>query len=189
MLALAGTAAVGALAGCTGGGSSSPDGHTVTAAKPDGDGSATPGELRWLLTHGDGALDVRGMRVDGDDIDVTFASDASDLTAFLQEIGKVLNGYARYVRSGGTATRLVGHVADRARTDYEGGGKRGQADRFHVKREWAQKFNDGALSKREYLQKAINTRAYVRTVAAGNATSTTSATTASTSGNATSGDA
>ncbi|GGM70420.1 hypothetical protein GCM10009017_20780 [Halarchaeum rubridurum] len=166
MLAATGSAAAAALAGCTG--DSSDGGNTVTATEPDGDGTATAGELRWLLAHGDGALDVRSMRVDGDRIDVTFASDADDLTAFLQEIGKVLNAYARYVDSDGSATRLVGHVADRATTDYTGGGEYGQADRFHVEREWAVRFNDGDLSKREYLQKALNTRAYVGRGTGGN---------------------
>lgn len=146
------------LAGCSGTSGSSSSGESgggsgsqITPVTPNDDGKGSPGELRYLLEQKNIAVEYMAMQ--GEEIRLAYASEATSLNEFVDEVGKIGDRFALYVGYDGPGSRLTVLVRDRHQ-----GSDWTQAKGFHIKRTWAKQYDEGSMSGRKYLQKMLNTR-------------------------------
>lgn len=127
----------------------------ITPEEPNDDGTATLGEITYLLEENDveefERLDVTSMTRDGDVVQLTYASNASHTGEFVDELSTIAALYAIYVDNGGDTDRIVVTVEP----NFDG-----QAERFHVTTEWARQYNDDALTGTELVNKILGTASY-----------------------------
>lgn len=141
------------LAGCSAVPGFGPE--SVTPEEPNDDGTATLGEIRYLLAENDveeyERLDVTEMRRDGDVVRLTYASEATDVNEFVDEVGTITRLYAVYVGNGGTTDRIEVTVEP----NYDD-----QAEGFHVTSDWARSYDDGSMSGDEIVNRVLGTATY-----------------------------
>lgn len=132
-----------------------PGPERITPEATDDDGTATLGELRYLLAENDveefERLDVRSMTSDGEVVRLTYASDAANPGDFVDEVGTVAAVYAIYIGNDGTVERLDVTVEP----NYDD-----QARSFSVEAEWVRRYNDDALSGNELVNRVLGTATY-----------------------------
>lgn len=147
--ALLSAAGAGLLGGCSSLPLSGPT--EIEPEEPNDDGSASLGEVRYLLESNDvdeyEQLSVSSMVRDGDEIQVTYASDAAHAAEFANEIGTIAAVYGIYVDRGGDTDRIVVDVE----TSYEN-----QPEQFHVTTDWVRQYNAGNMSARELVNEVLS---------------------------------
>lgn len=146
------TFGAGLLAGCAGLDGSGTGARTITPVEPDDDGTATLGELRYLLSDNEvdryENLDVRRLVRRGDTVELTYASTAADVNEFVGEMGTVAALYAVYVGNGGTTDRLTVTVEP----SYEG-----QPTSFAVETDWVRAYNNDTMSGQALVNRVLRT--------------------------------
>ncbi|WP_224268051.1 hypothetical protein [Haloprofundus salinisoli] len=118
----------------------------VETMEPNGDGTSSAGELRWLLV--DAGIDVGEMVSHGDDLVVRYTSGATSLDEHNRELVEVTSQFVSHVQNDGGGARLVAEVNDRF-DDVE--------TQYHVTAEWANAYLNEEMSSMEIVNTVART--------------------------------
>ncbi|GAA0274476.1 hypothetical protein [Halobacterium noricense] len=138
------------------GGSNPDQTRTVEPAEPDDDGTATLGELHYILENSgaeSGRLNVTEFVYFPDDSAVrvsyrTRAGEVEDVPPqrqHVREVGQMVRMYAEYVAQGGDEADVVHAHIENPSEPAE------QPDGYLVRREWVEKYNSGEWDGNETL--------------------------------------
>ncbi|WP_117594538.1 hypothetical protein [Haloprofundus halophilus] len=118
----------------------------VETMEPNGDGTSSAGELRWLLA--DAGIDVREMVRRGDDLVVRYTSGASSIDEHNQELVEVTSQFVSHVDNGGGGARLVAEVDERF-DDVE--------TQYHATAKWVDAYLNEEMSSMELVNTVART--------------------------------
>lgn len=138
------------------GGSESDQTQTVEPEEPDEDGTATLGELHYILENSgteNARLDVTEFVYSSDDATVrvsyqTRADEVEDVPPqrqHVREVGQMVRMYAEYVAQDGDEADVIHAHIENPSEPAE------QPDGYLVRREWVEKYNSGEWSGNETL--------------------------------------
>ncbi|WP_155120599.1 hypothetical protein [Haloprofundus marisrubri] len=114
--------------------------------EPNGDGTSSAGELRWLLV--DAGLDVQEMVRKGDDLVVRYTSGASAIDEHNRELVEVTSQFVSHINNGGNGARLVAEVSERY-DDVQ--------TQYHVTAKWANAYLNDEMSSMDIVNTVART--------------------------------
>ncbi|WP_435358286.1 hypothetical protein [Haloarchaeobius sp. DFWS5] len=150
LLASTGAVAAFGLAGCLGGS------EQVEPKEPDGDGSGTLGELRWILEQNH-EMEITSMTYEEGLVDLSYSSTATSRAESRSEIGAVISVYGLIVSSDGPSEKLRATIEDRFEK---------QATSYFVQADWVKRWRAGDMSDSLIAQRVFNTREFPKAATA-----------------------